>query len=141
MDHNFKKVWLNEEHTEYRLEYWAYGKFNTIVTDDSQILLAWLAEGNTLEEVEYVAPPPTPPIANWDDFRDDLAESRFYGLMLANPIPSILSSQLVDALRQQNIEYVRRVAEPIATILSLEQADKDEVNTMASNHNVEDLFV
>ena len=57
---NYKKVNTNEAHTEYNIVLVYDNGKEQIVSKSQDLYTAWLAQGNTPEEVAYVAPEPSP---------------------------------------------------------------------------------
>ena len=136
--HTYKKQMTSAEGDYVIVYIWPQGQ--KIVSETKPTYVEWLAEGNTPDVIPYVPPTPPAPQPDWDLFRDGLVGSRFYSLMISTPVPSILSAQLVDALRQCNLGYLRTVVVYLAGILELETADKIEVNEMAEDLNIDWIF-
>jgi len=73
----YRKRWINE--TEYLIQQYAGGRWRQS-SEESAGFVRWLAEGNTPEEIAYVAPePPVPPTL--DELkrqkRDSIAAARY----------------------------------------------------------------
>jgi hypothetical protein len=137
--HTYKKQMIDDDDNYIILYCWPPSNVKQ-VSETKPTYQTWLTEGNTPEVIPYVPPTPPAPQPNWDDFRDDLAGSRFYSLMLSTPIPAVLASQIVDALRTENITDLRTVAAPVAVMIELEAEDKIEVNDMAAARNIAWVF-
>lgn len=138
--YEFKKRWLNAEHSLYQIEYWQYEQFQKVVNEDKPLYRDWVTAGNTPEEIEYVEPPAPPVVPDWTKFRHDLKASTTFGKLAQANLKPLVASALMDALRQNDIDDLRTFAAMVSAQASLTEDDEAEVNTLASNNNIGAIF-
>lgn len=141
MNYTFEKRWLDAEHETYAIWYidLTSGASTKRIDENKPLYLAWLADGNTPTEIEFVPPPEPGPAEDWDGF-EAWCETHLLGKFISTP--GIIPAWVLNELVTHDLNGIKTaLGAAIQTgLVSFSSEEKAAINAAAASFNIGDVF-